>query len=102
MSGSAKESCRGRSVVHDAGVAQRLKRRWWEACACLVLRTEGRPLRNGSALMRIKMKGINPVRTTLASGEYKIYYYHRATGIRLIGEPGSSEFLTSFAQAERS
>jgi integrase len=52
--------------------------------------------------MRIKMKGINPVRATLSSGEHKTYYYHRATGTRLVGEPGSSEFLTSFAEAERS
>jgi hypothetical protein len=52
--------------------------------------------------MRLKMKGINPVRATLASGEQKTYYYHRATGTRLAGEPGSSEFLTSFAEAESS
>jgi integrase len=52
--------------------------------------------------MQIKMKGINPVRATLASGEQKTYYYHRATGTRLAGEPGSSEFLTSFAEAEDS
>jgi integrase len=52
--------------------------------------------------MRLKMKGVNPVRAMLASGEQKTYYYHRATGARLAGEPGSSEFLTSFAGAENS
>ncbi|MGA7958107.1 MAG: tyrosine-type recombinase/integrase [Xanthobacteraceae bacterium] len=38
----------------------------------------------------------------LASGEVKTYYYHRATGTRLVGEPGSTEFLTSFTAAEQS
>jgi integrase len=52
--------------------------------------------------MRIKASGINPVRAKLASGEIKIYYYHRATGTRLVGEPGSPEFLASFAAAEHS
>jgi integrase len=50
--------------------------------------------------MRIKAGGINPVRRKLASGEIKTYYYHRATGTRLYGKPGSAEFLASFATAE--
>ncbi len=52
--------------------------------------------------MRIEARGINPVRAKLASGEIKTYYYHRATGTRLIGNPGSPEFLASFAAAEQS
>ena len=52
--------------------------------------------------MRIRAKGINTVRARLASGEVKTYYYHRATGKRLVGKPGSSEFLTSFTVAEQS
>jgi integrase len=52
--------------------------------------------------MRIKAKGINVVRARLASGETKSYYYHRATGTRLVGTPGSTEFLACFADAERS
>jgi integrase len=52
--------------------------------------------------MRIKASGINVVRARLASGEFKTYYYHRATGTRLAGAPGSAEFLASFADAERS
>ncbi|MFL6826224.1 MAG: tyrosine-type recombinase/integrase [Bradyrhizobium sp.] len=31
-----------------------------------------------------------------------MYYYHRASGRRLAGEPGSGEFLTNFAVAEQS
>lgn len=50
--------------------------------------------------MRIKAGGINTVSAKLASGETKIYYYHRASGTRLFGKPGSSEFLASFATAE--
>ncbi len=52
--------------------------------------------------MRIKASGINVVRARLASGEVKSYYYHRATGTRLAGAPGSAEFLASFAAAQES
>ena len=52
--------------------------------------------------MRIRAKGINSVRAKLASGEIRIYHYHRATGVRLAGEPGSPEFLTSYTAAEQS
>jgi integrase len=50
--------------------------------------------------VRIKASGINIVRARLASGEIKTYYYHRATGERLVGTPGSIEFLASFAAAQ--
>jgi integrase len=52
--------------------------------------------------VRIKATGINVVRARLASGEQKTYYYHRASGRRLAGDPGSAEFLASFAAAEQS
>ena len=52
--------------------------------------------------MRVRASGINTVRARLASGELKKYYYHRTSGKRLAGEPGSSEFLASFAVAEQS
>ena len=55
---------------------------------------------NGKIAMRIRAKGINPVRVRLASGEIKTYFYHRATGTRLAGEPGSPEFIASLAGAE--
>src|SRR5262249_12946254 len=55
---------------------------------------------NGSGPMRIK--GINPVRAKLASGEIKTYYYHRASGTRLAGVPGSPEFYASLAAAQNS
>lgn len=52
--------------------------------------------------MRVRVSGINIVRAKLASGELRKYYYHRASGIRLTGEPGSPEFLVSFSVAEQS
>jgi hypothetical protein len=52
--------------------------------------------------VQVKASGINPVRAKLASGEIKTYYYHRATGTRLAGLPGSPEFLASYAAAEES
>jgi len=52
--------------------------------------------------MRLKVSGINAARTRLSSGEVKTYYYHRSTGTRLAGAPGTAEFLASFAAAEHS
>lgn len=50
--------------------------------------------------MRVDLRGINKVRKQLASGEPVTYYYHRATGQRINGIPGSPEFIASYAQAE--
>ena len=36
-----------------------------------------------------------------ASGSVRIYYYHRHTGARLHGKPGSPEFIASYAEAEK-
>jgi integrase len=51
--------------------------------------------------MRAKIMGINTVRKRLADGSLRIYYYHRDTGTRLEGKPGSPEFITSYAAAEK-
>ena len=51
---------------------------------------------------QLRAIGINVVRAKLATGQIKTYYYHRATGMRLAGLPGSPEFLASFAAAEQS
>lgn len=51
--------------------------------------------------MRVIMRGVNTVRKRLADGSIRLYYYHRATGMRLRGEPGSPEFMASFAEAEK-
>lgn len=46
------------------------------------------------------MPGVNKVRRRLANGETVTYFYHRATGQRLDGQPGTVEFQRSWAQAE--
>lgn len=51
--------------------------------------------------MRVRLEGINTVRKRRPDGSWKYYYYHRATSIRLNGEPGSAEFVTSFTDAEK-
>ena len=51
--------------------------------------------------MRAKIRGVNTVRKRLADGSVRFYYYHRDTGMRLADEPGSSEFIASYANAER-
>lgn len=50
--------------------------------------------------MRVRMQGVNTVHAKLSGGNQVTYYYHRATGVRLDGKPGSPEFILSFALAE--
>lgn len=50
--------------------------------------------------MRVKLPGVNTVRKKLADGSTKTYHYHRETGTSLSGEPGSAEFVASYAAAE--
>jgi integrase len=52
-------------------------------------------------VVRVRLKGINQVRKRLADGSTKIYYYHRASGKPLRGEPGTPEFIASFADIEK-
>ncbi|MCJ2088638.1 tyrosine-type recombinase/integrase [Methylobacterium sp. E-005] len=52
--------------------------------------------------MRVKLTGINTVRRKLADGTIRTHYYHRATGTKLQGEPGSAEFVASYQDAGRS
>ena len=52
--------------------------------------------------MRIRLRGINTVRKRLADGTVKTYYYHRASGQRLPGKPGSPEFVAAITEAEKS
>jgi integrase len=51
---------------------------------------------------RVTLRGINRITRRLATGERRIYYYHRESGLRLEGKPGSPEFVESWQQAEAS
>jgi integrase len=51
-------------------------------------------------MVRVVIKGVNPVKKRLADGSVRTYYYHRETNLRLDGEPGSPEFVLSWAKAE--
>ncbi len=51
-------------------------------------------------VVRIKVGGINTTKKRLASGEIRVYRYHRGTKTALPGEPGSPEFLRAYAEAE--
>lgn len=57
---------------------------------------------NGSARMRVRLKGVNTVRRYRTDGSFALYHYHRATGRSLQGAPGSAEFIASYAAAEKS
>lgn len=52
-------------------------------------------------MVQAKFAGINKVSKRLANGSIRYYYYHRATGRRLEGIPGTSEFAISYGDAER-
>ena len=50
----------------------------------------------------IRLKHIKSVRARLADGAIKVFRYHRLTGRKIEGEPGTSEFLRSYEAASRS
>jgi len=52
--------------------------------------------------MRVRLKGIHRVKVRLASGATASYCYAWRGGPRLIGEPGSPEFLASYTAAHAS
>lgn len=49
--------------------------------------------------MRVRLKGINSITKTLASGERLTYHYAWKGGPRLDGKPGSPEFVASYNAA---
>ena len=51
--------------------------------------------------MRVRLRGVKPIRKRLADGSIRLYFYHRATMTRLAGLPGTAEFAASFAEAGR-
>ena len=59
-------------------------------------------MKPGNSAVRIRVKGINIVRRYRKDGSFALYRYHRATGRQVIGEPGTPEFIESYAVAERS
>ena len=52
--------------------------------------------------MRVRLKGIHRVKVRLASGATASYCYAWRGGPRLVGEPGSPEFLASYTAAHAS
>jgi integrase len=53
----------------------------------------------GLTVVRTRIKGVFCT-YKVVRGERRVYWYHRATGKRLHGEPGSSEFINALAAAE--
>jgi integrase len=52
-------------------------------------------------VVRANLKGIFSTYKTLKDGRRRTYWYHRETGERIRGEPGSPEFIADFAAAEK-
>ncbi|MGU3385847.1 tyrosine-type recombinase/integrase [Methylobacterium sp. D53M] len=51
--------------------------------------------------MRADYPGVFATYKALKDGTRRAYWYHRATGMRLEGEPGERSFILSYAEAER-
>lgn len=49
--------------------------------------------------MRVRLKGINRVKTKLADGTTAVYYYAWKGGPRLPGKPGDDEFIAAYNEA---
>ncbi|MGE8127878.1 tyrosine-type recombinase/integrase [Methylobacterium sp. NPDC080182] len=52
-------------------------------------------------MVRADYPGVFATYKTLKDGTRRAYWYHRATGMRLEGEPGERAFILSYAEAER-
>ena len=52
-------------------------------------------------MVRANLRGVFPTYKILKDGSRQTYWYHRETGTRLHGEPGSPEFIADLAAAEK-
>ena len=52
-------------------------------------------------MVRANIPGVFPTYKTRKDGTRVTYWFHRATGKRLRGAPGSPEFIADFAAAEK-
>lgn len=52
-------------------------------------------------MVRTNLKGVFCTYKKLKDGTRRQYWYHRTTGTRLNGEPGSPQFVADFAAAEQ-
>jgi site-specific recombinase XerC len=52
-------------------------------------------------VVRANIEGVFPTYKKLKDGTRRTYWYHRATGKRLHGEPGEPEFIADYAAAEK-
>ncbi len=52
-------------------------------------------------MVRVDLKGWFTTYKSLKNGDRREYHYHRATGHRLGGKPGSAEFVADYASAEK-
>ena len=52
-------------------------------------------------MVRANIQGVFPTYKTLRDGTRRTYWYHRETGARLHGNPGSPEFIADLVAAEK-
>lgn len=46
-------------------------------------------------MVKIVLSGVKPIRKKMADGSVRLYYYHRASGVRLPDDPVTPEFLAA-------
>lgn len=54
-----------------------------------------------NVVVRIRVRGVFCTYKNLSDGTRKAYWYHRATGKKLRGQPGSPEFIADYSAAEQ-
>jgi integrase len=52
-------------------------------------------------MTRIRLPHIKVTKKVLADGAVRVFRYHRKTGKRILGEPGTPDFMASYAEAAR-
>src|SRR5262249_1821605 len=62
-------------------------------------RSKSHRCRFGDRVVRVQIQGIHKVRWRLENGEVASYYYAWRGGPRLVGEPGSPQFMQSYSEA---
>src|SRR5690606_6209372 len=85
-----------RCLERTAG-AVRLWNMPWEGMPQMTTRKP--PIVAGKRAVQDRIPGINRVTAKLSGGREAVYYYHRATGVKLPGAYGSKEFLDALAAA---
>ena len=99
VTGSQPDACLSLCPKSKSGMQRHCMQRLIASLGLIILRMLW--MHGGTGTVRFRLKGIATTTGTLASGERVTYYYAWRGGPRLVGQPGSPEFLASYEAAHR-